>query len=194
MVKERIANFGIFLDVFEFLHFGWFLPFFKKIGFWGILGPPSYGIGATIRIGREMLCLPYAGFFLAVVASMIWLSFTIYLGCNFTEKMFFFFFLYFAYLLLWYCKFPLFGCSVKIFLSLVAPKNSILEISPVSLCFFCLLSPCWLPQQCPCLRRNLTRRDERSITYLLLIFVAGKGYIPQVWFNLLLLAFSGEQT
>ena len=29
----------------------------------GILGPPSYGIGATIRIGREMLCLPYAGFF-----------------------------------------------------------------------------------------------------------------------------------
>ena len=27
------------------------------------LGPPSYGIGATICIGREMLCLPYAGFF-----------------------------------------------------------------------------------------------------------------------------------
>ena len=27
-----------------------------------MLGPPSYGIGATIRIGREMLCLPYAGF------------------------------------------------------------------------------------------------------------------------------------
>jgi hypothetical protein len=26
--------------------------------------PPFYGIGATIRIGREMLCLPYAGFFL----------------------------------------------------------------------------------------------------------------------------------
>ena len=37
---------------------------FKKIGFLGILGPPYYGIGATIRIGREMLCLPYAGFFL----------------------------------------------------------------------------------------------------------------------------------
>ena len=34
----------------------------KNIGFWGILGPPYYGIGATIRIGREMLCLPYAGF------------------------------------------------------------------------------------------------------------------------------------
>ena len=30
---------------------------------WFCLGPPSYGIGATIRIGREMLCLPYAGFF-----------------------------------------------------------------------------------------------------------------------------------
>ena len=57
------ANFGIFLDVFEFLRFGWVFPFFKKIGFRGILGPPSYGIGATIRIGREMLCLPYAGFF-----------------------------------------------------------------------------------------------------------------------------------
>jgi hypothetical protein len=28
----------------------------------GILDPPSYGIGSTIRIGREMLCLPYAGF------------------------------------------------------------------------------------------------------------------------------------
>ena len=39
-------------------------PFFrKKIGFWGIFGPPSYGIGATIRIGREMLFPPYAGFF-----------------------------------------------------------------------------------------------------------------------------------
>ena len=36
--------------------------FLKKNGSWGILGPPSYGIGATIRIGREMLCLPYAGF------------------------------------------------------------------------------------------------------------------------------------
>ena len=29
----------------------------------GILGPRYCGIGATIRIGREMLCLPYAGFF-----------------------------------------------------------------------------------------------------------------------------------
>jgi hypothetical protein len=36
---------------------------FQKIGFLGILGPPYYGIGATICIGQEMLCLPYAGFF-----------------------------------------------------------------------------------------------------------------------------------
>ena len=35
----------------------------KKIEFLGILGPPYRGVGATIRIGREMLCLPYAGFF-----------------------------------------------------------------------------------------------------------------------------------
>ena len=34
----------------------------KKIGFWGILGPPYCFIGATIRIGREMLCLTYSGF------------------------------------------------------------------------------------------------------------------------------------
>ena len=34
---------------------------FQKNGFLGILGPPSYGIGYTIRIGPEMLCLPYAG-------------------------------------------------------------------------------------------------------------------------------------
>ena len=45
--------------------------FFKKIGFWGILGPPSYGIGATIRIGREIQCLPYAGFFLVKTAFMM---------------------------------------------------------------------------------------------------------------------------
>ena len=36
---------------------------FQKFWFSGIPGPPYCGIGATIRIGREMLCLPYAGFF-----------------------------------------------------------------------------------------------------------------------------------
>ena len=35
---------------------------FQKIGFLGILGPTYCGIGATIRIDREMQCLPYAGF------------------------------------------------------------------------------------------------------------------------------------
>ena len=40
----------------------------KKIRFLGILGPPYCGISATNRIGREMLCLPFAGFFLYIVA------------------------------------------------------------------------------------------------------------------------------
>ena len=39
-----------------------FSVFQKKNGFLGILGPPYCGIGATIRIGREMLCLLYSGF------------------------------------------------------------------------------------------------------------------------------------
>ena len=39
-----------------------FFRFSKTLGFFGILGPPFCGIGATIRIGREMLCLPYAEF------------------------------------------------------------------------------------------------------------------------------------
>ena len=63
LVKGCIANFVIFLDVSEFLRFGWFFPFFKKIGFLGIFGPPSYGFGATFHIGWEMLWLPCAGFF-----------------------------------------------------------------------------------------------------------------------------------
>ena len=63
LVEGRIANFGIFLDVFEFLQFTWFFPFFKKFKFLGILDPTYWGIGAIIRIGQEILCLPYAGFF-----------------------------------------------------------------------------------------------------------------------------------
>ena len=55
LVEGYIANFGISLDVFEFLRFGLFFPFFKKNWFWGILVPPYLGIGATIRISREML-------------------------------------------------------------------------------------------------------------------------------------------
>ena len=52
---------------FEFFAFWMIVYFFQKIGFLGILGPPYCGIGATIRIGREMLCLPYAGFFLFIL-------------------------------------------------------------------------------------------------------------------------------
>ena len=64
LVKGRSANFVIFLDFFEFLSLVIFSVFLKKIGFGGILGPPYYCIGATIRTGEEMLCLPYAGFFI----------------------------------------------------------------------------------------------------------------------------------
>ena len=39
----------------------------QKNGFWGIVGTPYCGIGATIRIGQEMLCLPYAGFFHSII-------------------------------------------------------------------------------------------------------------------------------
>ena len=58
LVEGYIADFGISLDVFEFLRF-----FSQQIMFLAILAPPYCGISATIRIGREMLCLPYAGFF-----------------------------------------------------------------------------------------------------------------------------------
>ena len=40
-----------------------FFELSKKLCFLGIFGPLYCGIGATICIGREMLCLPYAGFF-----------------------------------------------------------------------------------------------------------------------------------
>ena len=37
-----IANFGIFLDIFEFLRFGWFFfRFPKKMGFWAFLVHPT---------------------------------------------------------------------------------------------------------------------------------------------------------
>ena len=36
---------------------------FQKIRSWGIRGPPYCGISATIRIGQEMLCILYSGFF-----------------------------------------------------------------------------------------------------------------------------------
>jgi hypothetical protein len=36
----------------------------KKVSFFADFALVFYGIGATIRIGQEMLCLPYADFFL----------------------------------------------------------------------------------------------------------------------------------
>ena len=41
----------------------WMIFSVKKKKFLVILGPRYCGIGATIRIGRDMLCLPYAGIF-----------------------------------------------------------------------------------------------------------------------------------
>ena len=64
LVEGYMANFGKYLDFLSFCALDDFFPFFKKIGILGNLGPPYRGIGATICIGREMLCLPYAGFFL----------------------------------------------------------------------------------------------------------------------------------
>ena len=40
-----------------------FLLVLQKIRFFGILGPPYCGIGATISIGQKMPCLPYAVLF-----------------------------------------------------------------------------------------------------------------------------------
>ena len=53
------------------LRFIRFFPLFNKFGFWGIFCPPYCGIGASIRINQEMLCLPYAGFFLATCVDLI---------------------------------------------------------------------------------------------------------------------------
>ena len=47
------------------------IPVFQKNRVLDILGPPYCGIGATIRIGREILCLPYAGFFVERVKHII---------------------------------------------------------------------------------------------------------------------------
>ena len=62
LVEGYTNNFGISLDVFEFFRFGLFFPFLIFFWFLCILGPPYCGTGATIRIGQEIQCLPYAGF------------------------------------------------------------------------------------------------------------------------------------
>ena len=48
LAEGRIANFGIFLDVFEFLRFGYFFPL-KKNGFWVFLVHPE----STLPDGLE---------------------------------------------------------------------------------------------------------------------------------------------
>ena len=59
LVEGYITNFGIFLDIFSsFSVYYDFFRFSTKIGFLGILGSPYCVNGATIRICREMLCLP----------------------------------------------------------------------------------------------------------------------------------------
>ena len=58
---------------------------FQKIGFFGILGPPYCGIGAIIRIGRAMVCLPYAGFFLKT--STLYLIYLFGFGPKFGPRM-----------------------------------------------------------------------------------------------------------
>ena len=45
----RFEHFGIFLDIFEFLCFGWFFRFSKKMGFLGILGSPGNRASQWIR-------------------------------------------------------------------------------------------------------------------------------------------------
>ena len=66
LVEGYIANFDIFISR-RFWTFAFWMIFSvkKKEGFLAILGPPYRGIGATILIGWEMLCLPYAGFFMS---------------------------------------------------------------------------------------------------------------------------------
>ena len=41
LVEGYIANIGISLDVFKFLQFGRFFPFFKKMDFWVFLVHPT---------------------------------------------------------------------------------------------------------------------------------------------------------
>ena len=55
-------------------------PFFNKSGFLGIFGPPYCNIGATIRIGREMLCLRMRYFWYLVWSFDIdtWLTIILY--------------------------------------------------------------------------------------------------------------------
>ena len=56
LVEGYIANIGIYLDLFEFLRVQWFFPFFKKIVFLGILGPPYCAPTGRVTKGRVCGC------------------------------------------------------------------------------------------------------------------------------------------
>ena len=72
LVKGYIANFGISLDVFSVFPFRIIFLVLYFFCFLYILGPSYCGIGANIRIGRDIQCLPYAGFFLNGNCSLGW--------------------------------------------------------------------------------------------------------------------------
>ena len=58
-----------------------FFCFSINLCFWVFFGPPYCGIGATIRIGREMLCLPYAGFFVFFLIFCYFVGFQLFSTC-----------------------------------------------------------------------------------------------------------------
>ena len=77
---EGYIDFGLSLNIFQFLSFGLFFPF-SPLFFWflSILGPPYWGIGATIRIGREIRCLLHAGFLFtnSELQCFVWLKYSL---------------------------------------------------------------------------------------------------------------------
>ena len=116
LVEGYIANFGISLDVLSFCLLNDF-PFFNKLGFLGILGPPYRGIGATIRIDREMR--PYVGFFFHNF--LLFLSFNYFHPCTTVILCFFlhtFSFVTFAIILIYFSSLFLIVVFYSINLSL----------------------------------------------------------------------------
>ena len=74
LVEGYIANFGISLYFLSFSVLDDFLRFYVFLVF------VYCGIGATIRIGRGIRCLPYAGFFKASLQSALF--FTWQMSCQ----------------------------------------------------------------------------------------------------------------
>ena len=73
--QRCIVNFGISLDVFEFLRFVWFFQFFKKSGFWGILCQPGNHASRWIRdLWSKGVSLILA-YFLTFLSLAFWMIF-----------------------------------------------------------------------------------------------------------------------